>query len=143
MSTVAMLPLYNAIHAKLSGNAPLSTALGGRIRLIEAAQDEALPLLVFTPTQGVPERFFAGGSGDDSEDVILSFNIDMYGNAEASKPEALVGIHDLVIALLDCKNLAATGYDNAHTKADSYGNLSKEDAGYRITSQWRLTATPA
>lgn len=140
-ASVSMLPLYVGVYNRLTGDATLNGLVGGRIRLVEAPQDMALPMLLFSPTDASPDRYFGTG-GDDQEDVNLTFQIDVYVDAEASTGDAAATIHDRVIAIMDCLTITVAGYVNVCVKANDYGNLAKEDDAYRITSRWTLSATP-
>ncbi len=135
---MAQIDLYNAIFATLTADQTAGSFfddLGGRINLHEGPQDETLAHANFTVVTDIRERFF------DGNDLLATFQLDIYNNAESSTPEALIAIHEKALTLLDAQTITMANHSNAQVFVDDKGTVVKEEDSWRITSQWRVMAS--
>lgn len=137
---MAQIDAYNAIYTKLTAVQTSGTfyeAVGGRIWLEQAKQDEAFPFAVYSTSADVPYKYFTA-----PDDVELLFQMDLYADASTSTPEALIAINDKLLTLLDRAAITMTGHVEAKVRVMDRGIVTREEDAHRVTSQWRLTATP-
>ncbi len=135
---MAQIDLYDAIFGKLTADQTPGSFfddLGGRINLHEGPQDEVLPRANFTVVTDIRQRFF------DGNDILATFQLDIYNDAEASTQEALLAIHEKALTLLDAQAITMANHSNAQVFVDDKGTLVKEEDAWRITSQWRVMAS--
>ena len=136
---MAQIDPYNAIYTKLTASqvaGSLYDDVGGRIRLVQASQDEALPLLIYTPVSDVPTSYFNG-----TDDLEFLFQVDLYFPA-TSKPEDTLATNQKLITLLHKQAVTITNHGNGQAWCLDKGSVVREDDdAWRVTSQWKLLGT--
>lgn len=141
--------LYTAIYNTLKDSgasfaddiASSAVISGGKaIHNVQAPDEETgYPQAVIVGVSDTLEKYLA----DASDDVSLDFQIDLYADAEASTPAALLTLNDKLVALLDEASVTITNHVGAQYQLTERGTVSRELDAYRITTQWRLIATVA
>lgn len=129
-----MKQLYAAIMTKFSTGVPaIYTNLGGRLRLHEAEQDEALPYAVYYIIGDAPDYYF----GDQVNfSTTLQFSI-FDDNASA---ENISTYFDNLTALYDECTLTVATYGFLRMERTwAYPLRDEEEAVWQYTIQYRVT----
>ncbi len=112
-----MNALLAAISSKLSGSA-LSTDVGGRYRLDEAAQGWQMPYVIIRIVSGVPQDTFR----EDLEEALVRFSL-----FSSSKGTSEIGtMYADLIALMDDAALSITGYTCVWCKRENLAPMFEE-----------------
>lgn len=109
--------------------------LGGRIYLVEAPQDEALPLAIINTVDMSPDWYF------NCVNVDAVIQIDLWADKHDTTIEALALTNGKLLELLDQTTVSATNHANVATWAQNRGTITIEGRALRIMSEWRMVGT--